>query len=110
MSILAYSELLKRITGINEQELEEPFKILSKNNTTKTRLKIIRGLATHEPISIGNLLHKINLPRGGGSYITARKYFMMLERDGLLEKEKRKSRTVWKFSQKGTYLKRYILS
>ena len=110
MSALAYSELLKRITGINEKDLEEPFKILSQNNTTKSRLKIIKGLALQEPISIGNLLHKIGLPRGGGSYLTARKYFSMLEKSGLLEKEEVKSKTVWKFSKKGEYLKRYILS
>jgi len=110
MSALAYSELLKRITGINEKDLEEPFKILSKNNTTESRLKIIKGLALYEPISIGNLLHKIGLPRGGGSYLTARKYFLMLAKDGLLEKEKSKNKTIWKFSKKGEYLKRYILS
>jgi len=110
MSVLAYSELLKRITGINEKDLEEPFKILSENNTTKNRLKIIKGLALHEPISMGNLLHKLGFPRGGGSYLTARKYFLMLEADGLLEKQKEKNKTIWKFSKKGEDLKKYILS
>jgi len=74
MSVLAYSELLKRITGIKDQDLEEPFRILSQNNTTESRLRIIKGLALHEPISIGKLLHTIGLPRGGGSYLTTRKY------------------------------------
>src|SRR3989344_9107264 len=108
MSVLAYSELLKKITGINEKDLEEPFKILSENNTTKSRLKIIKGLALYEPISIGNLLHKMGFPRGGGSYLTTKKYFSMLEKDGLLSKQKIKNKIVWMFSKKGEYLKRYI--
>ncbi|MBI4451126.1 hypothetical protein HY642_04065 [Candidatus Woesearchaeota archaeon] len=110
MSVLAYSELLKRIAGINESQLEAPFKILSQNNTTKTRLAVIKGLANHEPISIGKLLQAVHLPRGGGSYMTIQKYFVSLQKAGLLDCRKIKNRTLWSFTKEGGELKRYILS
>jgi len=110
MSVLAYSELLKRITGIEERKLEEPFKILNKNNTTPTRLKAIKGLALHGPISLGKLLQTIGLPRGGGSYLTIRRYFLSLEKEGLLKKEMINKKTIWGFSEEGEILKKFILS
>lgn len=110
MSVLAYSELLQRITGIDDHQLEEPFKILSQNNTTTSRFKIIKGLAVHQPISIGNLLQKLHFPRGGGSYLTTRKYFTSLEKDGLLEKDKIKNKTMWRFSGKGEHFLKFILN
>jgi hypothetical protein len=110
MSVLAYSELLKRITGINEKELEEPFKILSQSHTTKNRFKTIKYLSLYEPISIGKLLHKIGLPRGGGSYLTIKKFFLSLEKKGLLQKEKDGMGYVWKFTERGDHLKKYLLS
>ncbi|MBI2102372.1 hypothetical protein HYT55_00910 [Candidatus Woesearchaeota archaeon] len=110
MSVLAYSELLKRITGIDDHQLEEPFKILSQNNTTQSRCKIIKGLALYEPISIGNLLRKSELPRGGGSYLTVRKYFLSLEKAGLLEKYLLHNRAVWRFSKNGEHLRKYLLT
>ena len=108
MSVLAYSELLKRITEIDENMLEQPFKILNATNTTPTRLKVIKALAIYEPISLGKLLQKVGLPRGGGSYITIRKYFLNLEHKGLLETVKENNKTRWKFSSQGEILKRYI--
>ncbi len=110
MSALAYSELLKRITGVRDEELEEPFKILARHNTTETRLAVIKALAREGPISLGMLLHSVDLPRGGGSYLTVRKYFTALERDGLLVRRTRMNKTEWSFSEKGTMLKRFILS
>ena len=110
MSVLAYSELLKRITGIEEYELEIPFKILNKNNTTQNRLKAIKSLALQEPVSLGKLLSSIDMPRGGGSYITIRKYFQALEKDGLLQTKLDKGKTIWQFSKKGELLKKYILT
>jgi len=106
--ILAYSELLKRITGIKEQQLEEPFRILSRNNTTKMRMRVIKGLAQHEPTTIGKLLQELHFSRGGGSYLTIQKYFLDLKKEGLLEAEKRKTTTLWKFSEKGSELKKYM--
>lgn len=110
MSVLAYSELLKRITGIEEAQLEGPFKILNKSNTTPVRLKALKALARHEPTSLGKLLQTISLHRGGGTYLTIRKYFILLEKKGLLENKKENGRTVWKFTDKGEILRRYILS
>ena len=110
MSVLAYSELLKRIAGIEEKDLEAPFRILSKNNTTSMRLEVIKGLARYEPMSTGMLLQKLGFPRGGGSYITIQNFFSSLEKEELLERRKIKSKTLWAFSNKGELLKRYILS
>lgn len=108
MSVLAYSELLKRITGINERELETPFQLLNRNHTTKKRLEVLKGLAKHEPISVGKLLHSIGFPRGGGSFITMRNYFLALEKDGILERKKIKTKDIWQFSTKAEVLKRFI--
>lgn len=116
MSVLAYSELLRRIAGFDDSHLETPFKILSKNNTTPMRLRVIRALAIHEPISIGKLLQTVNLPRGGGSYLTIRKYFLSLEKEGLLERRRmgrkntNKTKTLWIFSKKNEEFKKYILA
>lgn len=109
MSILAYSELLKRITGISEDELEKPFIILNRNNTTKYRLEMLKSLAMHEPISIGKLLKSNKLPRGGGSYITIQRYFLDLEKEGLLQKNIENKKTTWSFSDKYKELKKFIL-
>ena len=110
MSVLAYSELLKRIIGIHDEELEEPFKILGRHNTTKTRLTAIKTLARDGPVSLGMLLHSANLPRGGGSYLNIRKFFLELEKEGLLAKNECGNKTEWAFSEKGESLKRFILS
>lgn len=110
MSVLAYSELLKRITGIHDEELEEPFKILGRHNTTETRLAAIKTLARNEPISLGMLLHSAKLPRGGGSYLNIRKFFLELEKEGLLSRNEHGNKTEWAFSEKGALLKRFILS
>lgn len=56
------------------------------------------------------LLHLAGCPRGGGSYLDIRKYFIELERDGLLNRRMRAGKTEWEFSQKGALLKRFILS
>ncbi|MFT4304690.1 MAG: hypothetical protein ACMXX8_01230 [Candidatus Woesearchaeota archaeon] len=109
MTILAYSELLKRITGIDEKRLEMPFVVLNRNNTTKNRLSILKALAEREPITIGFLLQKSNQARGGGSYLTIRKYFESLEKEGLLKRSKIKSKTLWSFSEEYHELKKYIL-
>lgn len=109
MSVLAYSELLRRIAGIDEKELETPFRILNRNNTTQNRLRVLKALADHEPISIGALLQKLHQPRGGGSYITIKRYFRDLEKEGLLKSEKKKNIEVWSFGGSHQLLKRFIL-
>ena len=110
MSVLAYSELLKRISGIDQEKLDQPFKILNSSNTTQNRLKAIKALAKHEPITLGKLLQAIGLPKGGGSYLTIRDYFYTLEDKGLLMSVEKKGKKFWKFTEKGDHLKRYILS
>ena len=112
MSVLAYSELLKRIAGVNEQKLEEPFKILHNSNTTATRLKVIKTLAKYEPITLGKLLKIAGFPTGGGSYMTIRAYFYELEKKGLLKSSRRgkaMKKTYWEFTEKGEEMKKYIL-
>jgi len=109
MSILAHSELLKRNCGIDEKKLEIPILILNRNNTTKNRLKILKSLAHYEPITIGLLLQKSHQARGGGSYLTIRKYFESLEKEGLLKRIKIKTKTLWSFSEEYSHLKKYIL-
>jgi hypothetical protein len=108
MTALGYSELLKRITGIDQKKLEAPFIILNRNNTTKVRLDVIKQLARLGPLTIGLLLQKSNQPRGGGSYLTIRKYFEALEREGLLKKEKIKTKTLWSFSDDHRDFKDFI--
>lgn len=110
MSVLAYSELMRRIVGVEESELERPFKILSDHNTTSLRLAAIKELSRHESISIGKLLQTLKQPRGGGSYLTVRKYFMELEKTGLLVRTRVGNRTEWGISKKNEDFKRYVMS
>lgn len=108
MSVLAYSELMKRIVGVDETKLETPFKILNNNNTTKTRLKILKELAKQDKATIGKLLKNSGHNRTGGSYITIKNYFLDLEKDGLLKKEKRGTIEEWSFSEKYEDIKVFI--
>ena len=109
MSVLAYSELLKRIVGIDEKILEKPYQIISKHNTTKNRLAVLKELARTEKNTIGRLLKNLKLNRSGGSYLTIKKYFLELEKEGLLKKEKVNKTEVWSFSEKYNDLKVFIL-
>ena len=109
MSVLAYSELLRRIAGIEQDDLERPFKILSRNNATRKRIEILKILASAEPISIGMLLQKSGLPRGGGSYMTIKRFFLALEKEGLLEHNIVRKRALWQYSASAELFKRYIL-
>jgi len=109
MSILAYSEILKKVTGIDEKELEKPFIILSRHNSTPKRFKILRVLANNEKSTISSLLKKAKLNRGGGSYLTIRKYFQSLEKEGLLKKEKINKKETWEFSEEYNDLKEFIV-
>ena len=109
MSVLAYSELLRRITGIDQETLELPFVILNKNNTTRKRLLIIKELAKKEKATIGQLLESVGLPRGGGSYLTIQDYFLSLEKEGLLQRTNVGKKVVWSFSEKHAPFKRFVL-
>lgn len=110
MSVLAYSELLKRIVGINEKALEKPFIILNRNNTTQNRLKVIKELAKTERATIGRLLKNLHQSRGGGSYITIQRYFLALEKDGLLRKYRENNKELWYFSKDYALLKKFIIA
>lgn len=110
MSVLAYSELMRRITGIDERKLEKPFIILSKYNTTKNRMNILKELAKHEKIGIGKLLKNVHQNIGGGSYLTIQKYFMELEKEGILKKEIVDGKTLWSFSEQNKELKEYVMA
>ena len=109
MSVLAYSELLKRITGIKESELEKPFIILGKHNTTENRLKVLRELANHDKATIGFLLKRCKLNKSGGSYLTIKKFFEELEKDGLLKRHQKNKKQEWSFSKEFSSLKEFIL-
>ena len=109
MSVLAYSELLKRIANIEEEKLEKPYIILSKNNTTKNRLRVLKELARREKSTIGSLLKKTHQNKGGGSYLTIKKYFQQLEKEGLLKSERKNKKKVWFFSPEFKELKEFIL-
>jgi len=108
MSVLAYSELLKRIVGVKTEDLETPFIILNKNNTTKNRLKVIKELSKKGKSTIGNLLKSVGLPRGGGSYLTIRNYFLDLEKQDLIRREKKRNKTFWMFTEKNEPLRKFI--
>jgi|GEM_PF-5402338 len=107
--ILGYSELLKRITGIDQKRLEMPMVILNRNNTTKNRMNILRDLVKYEPITVGLLLQKAKQPRGGGSYITIRKYFKCLEKEGLLKSKKMGAKTLWSISDEYSDIKKFFI-
>lgn len=110
MSVLAYSELLKRMTGIDEKSLEKPYLILSKHETTQKRLAILKELAKHERITIGRLLKGLHRNRGGGSYLTIKKYFLELEKEGLLKHENIGEKEIWSFSKNHEDFKNFIVS
>jgi len=109
MSVLAYSEIMKKITGIDEKRLEKPFLILSRHKITKNRLKVLKELANHEKITIGKILKNLKQSRGGGSYLTIRDFFLELEKEGLLKREKINNKCYWSFSDKNIQLKEFIL-
>lgn len=110
MSILAYSELMKRIAGIDEHNLETPFIILNRNNTTPNRLKVLKALAAKDESSLGKLLKHCKMNRGGGSYLTIKNYFRSLEDEGLLQRKKELNREIWSFSKKYEDIKKFILN
>ncbi|MCD4666499.1 hypothetical protein K8R47_01665 [archaeon] len=109
MSVLAYSELLKRIFNIDENQFRKPYQILSRYNPTKNRIEILKQLALHDKITIGQLLKKTNHNKGGGSYLTIKKYFENLAKEGLLIKYQKKKKILWSFSEEYLDVKRFIL-
>lgn len=109
MSVLAYSELLKRILKIDERTLEKPFSILSKHNTTPKRLQILKELANQKSITIGKLLQELHRNKGGGSYLTIKRYFEGLEKSGLLTRNKTHQKEEWSFSEEYSGLKEFII-
>lgn len=108
MSVLAYSKLLEKITGIDEKDLEKPFIILSRLKTTPNRLKLLKNLANLEKSSIGGLLKNSNMNRSGGSYLTLKKYFLELEKEGILIRNKVGFKEEWSFSKENLILKDFI--
>ncbi len=109
MSVLAHSELLQRIMGIEETALEKPFALLSKTRATQKRLAALRELAKKEPATIGQVLQALHENKGGGSYLTIRAFFRQLEEGGMLKHESINNRNVWAFSQAHLAMKKFIL-
>ena len=109
MTVLAYSELVKRIMNIDEKKLEAPFKILSRLRSTPHRLAILKELARSEQSTIGKLLQKTKHNKGGGSYLAIQSFFNELEKEGLLKKTKENKKTVWMFTPEYTDLREFIV-
>ena len=109
MSVLAYSELLRRIAGVDEKSLQRPYEILSKHNTTKKRLQALKALAEHGPCTIGKLLQAMHHNRGGGSYLTLQTYFNNLAHDGLMVKQPKNNRLEWSFSKDYQHFQSFLL-
>jgi hypothetical protein len=109
MSVLAYSEMLKRIAGVDKNKLERPFIILSKHNTTEKRLNILRRMAEHDGITIGKLLKLSHQNTGGGSYLTIQRYFKELQKDGLLDVKLKNNKHIWSFSDEYSDIREFIL-
>ncbi|MGM5487987.1 MAG: hypothetical protein ACQESG_03495 [Nanobdellota archaeon] len=110
MSVLSYSELLRRIANIDEQTLEKPYKILQRHTCTGNRLVVLRCLARQDRATIGQLLQKTGHNKGGGSYITIQRFFEALSTDGLLVSEKRGNRVYWKFAPEYHTIKEFMLA
>lgn len=108
MTILAYSELLRRIGGIEEKKVEQFYKVIASHNITSLRYKALKNLAKQDKSTIGKLLQNLNVNKSGGCYITIKKFFLEMNKNGILDTVVVGNRTYWKFSDKAKHLKLYL--
>jgi hypothetical protein len=109
MAVLAYSEIVKHILGIEERKIEKYFIVLTRNATSPLRFHALRELAKKEKSTVGGILHGLKENRSGGTYISISKFFENLEKEGLLKKHKTENRTYWEFSENAKEFKEYLL-
>ena len=106
--MLAYSEILKRITGVEERNLEKYFRLLSESQLSPLRYSVLKQLAKQDKATIGSLLQSLDQHRTGGTYVTIQSFFTELAGKGLLEKVPVGRRNYWKFKEELSQLKQYL--
>jgi len=109
MSLLGYSELFQRITGVNIHSIEDVMLMLEETKTTSQRLKVLKALSHYEKTTISTLLKDLKMNRGGGTYLNIQKYFNLLKEKGLLISEKDGIKEYWSFSEKFYGIKLYLM-
>lgn len=109
MSVLAYSELFQRITGLNIRSIKDVMTLLEETKTTSLRLKVLKTLSHYDKVTISGLLKDSHMNRGGGTYLNIQKYFLLLEEKGLLVSEKSKTRVFWFFAPDFYDVKLYLM-
>lgn len=108
MAILAYSELLKRISGVEEKKVELFYQLIAKYNITSLRYNAFKKLAELEPSTIGNILQSLDVNKSGGCYLTVKKFFLKMQEVDILEVRKIGNRTYWKFKDEARDLALYL--
>ena len=108
MSVLAYSELLKEITGINEEKAEEFFFRISNLSLSPLRSKCLKELVKKEKATVSSILKEMNETNCGGTYKSIKKFFNKLTDENIITKEKVGNRTYYKASKPAAEFFKYM--
>lgn len=108
MSILGYSEIVKKITGEDEYSFENIMVTLSKHSLSSLRIKALKELAKQKNSTITKILKRLKENTTGGTHISIKSFFINLEKENILSKEKINNRTYWKFTDKYKNFCKYL--
>lgn len=108
MGFLAYTELVKLLTGIEERSLEKFFFTISKHSLTDLRFNTLKTLARLQRATVSHVLKEMKETSSGGTYISTKKFFTALEKDRILVREPVGRRTYWKFSEEAEDFPKYL--
>lgn len=98
MTVLGYSRIMQLLTGTDENEFENYMIILSRNAVSPLRMKVLQQLAAMKRATISNLLNSVKENSTGGTYKAILSFFKILEKEKILVRKERGSRTYWEFS------------
>jgi len=100
MSVLGYSELMKKIFGITPKTLQGELSQLLKTKPTQKKIEVLRELASTKRATIGKLMKKKKMTYTGGSFNSMKTFFEELYQLKILQKEIIGRRTYYTFTKK----------
>jgi len=101
---------MKDILDLDKESVELQLEKLASHKLTGLRLLALKQLSKEEKGTVCSILKKVVPNNTGGTYKTVIAFFLALETDSILAREKVGNRSYWKFSEKAKDLENYFKS
>ncbi len=108
MAVLAQSELLKEITGIDESKTEEFFFRMDNIMMSPLRKKCLKRLIVVGKATVSSLLKDLGEANYGGTYQSIKGFFNKLVEEGILTKQPVGIRTYYCPSKPASEFMKYL--